>query len=122
MGKRLQELESTGAFEELRREVHMVMNFVAADVNQEIQALKVFEAVTDAKIQAYEARVEALEAQLKVSMAAVVNAGNSGLVQVSITLKGNVLLPPTYNGAKNVREIDNFFWKLEAYFLSLIHI
>jgi len=35
---------------------------------------------------------------------------------VSITLKGNTLQTPTYNDKRNTREIDNFFWKLEAYF------
>jgi len=30
--------------------------------------------------------------------------------------KGNALQPPIYNGARIAREIDNFFWKLEAYF------
>jgi len=32
------------------------------------------------------------------------------------TPKGNTLWPLTYNGARNAREIDNFFCGLEAYF------
>jgi len=89
-------------FEELRREVQVVV-----DVNKEIQALKASEA---AKIQAYETRIEALEGQLKVCMAAVANMGNGGLAQVSTTPNGNPLRPLTYNGARNAREIDNFIW------------
>jgi len=35
---------------------------------------------------------------------------------VSPNSKENALHTPTYNGARNAREIDNFFWGLEAYF------
>jgi len=49
-------------------------------------------------------------------MAAVANMGVSGPSQVSPTPKENTLQTPTYNGTRKVREIDNFFWKLEAYF------
>ena len=67
-------------------------------------------------MEAYKIRVEALKAQLKVYMAAVANMGAGGPNQVSTTPKGNALQTPAYNGARNAREIDNFFWKLEAYF------
>jgi len=30
--------------------------------------------------------------------------------------KGNALRPPTYNEVRSARDIDNFFWGLEAYF------
>jgi len=49
-------------------------------------------------------------------MTVVANMGTSGSSQVSTTPKGNALPTPTYNGARNAREIDNFFWKFEAYF------
>jgi len=42
--------------------------------------------------------------------------GFSGPSQLSPTPKGHALQTPTYNGARNAREIDNFFWKFEAYF------
>jgi len=48
-------------------------------------------------------------------MAAVANMGASGSSQVSTTTKGNALPTPTYNGVRNAREIDNFFW-FETYF------
>ena len=48
--------------------------------------------------------------------AAVANMGASGSSQVSTIPKGNALPTPTYNEARNAREIDNFFWKFEAYF------
>ena len=60
-------------------------------------------------MEAYKIRVEALEAQLKVCMVTVANMGASGPNQVPPTLKGNALQTSTYNGAKNAREIDNFF-------------
>jgi len=69
-----------GNFEELREEVQAAVNSTIADVNKEIQALKAFEAAKDAKIQVYEATIEALEAQLKVCMVVVANMGNGGLV------------------------------------------
>ena len=50
MGKSLEELESIGDFQELRGEVQVSVNFMMADVNKEIQALKAFEAIKDAKI------------------------------------------------------------------------
>jgi len=68
------------------------------------------------KIEVHKARVEALETQLKICMAAVANASNGGSGQVSTTPKVNALQTRTYNGARNAREIDNFFWKFEAYF------
>jgi len=117
MDKRLEELESIRDFEELCREVQVAVNSVIANVNNEIQALKASETAKNAKIQAYdETRIEALEAQLKVCMAPVANMGNGGLVQVSTTRNGNALRPPTCNGARNARKIDNFFGGLEAYF------
>jgi len=42
-------------------------------------------------------------------MSIVVNIGVSVPSQVSPALKA------TYNGARNAREINNFFWKFEAY-------
>jgi len=44
MEKHLEELESTGGFEELRREVQAAINSVVPNVNQEVQALRAFEA------------------------------------------------------------------------------
>jgi len=61
----------------------------------------------------HKARIETLEAQLKVCMAAVAN-GRS--VQVPTAPKGNAPRPPAFHGARNAREIDNFLWGLEAYF------
>jgi len=52
-------------------------------------------------------------------MVAVANMGNGGLVQVSTIPKGNVLRLPTYNGARNAKEIKNFLWGLEAYFVAV---
>ena len=49
-------------------------------------------------------------------MVAMANASNGVSGQVSTTPKVNALQTPTYNGARNAREIDNFFWKFEAYF------
>ena len=57
-----------------------------------------------------------MEAQLKVYMATMTNISNGGSAQVSTTPRGNALLPPIYNGARNVKEIDKFFWGLEIYF------
>jgi len=100
------------------------INSVVVNVNQEVQALRASEAAQverkacRAKMEAYKTRVEALEAQLKVcmGMAMVANMGVSGSSQVSPTSKGNALQTPAYNGARNAREINNFFWKLDAYF------
>jgi len=91
MDKRLKELEFMRDFEELRGEVQVAVNFTVANVNKEIQALKASKAAKDAKIQVYEARIKALEAQLKVCMAMVANMGNGGSTQVSTTLNGNAL-------------------------------
>jgi len=49
-------------------------------------------------------------------MAAMTNRGASGSSQMATTRKGNALQSPTYHGASNAREIDNFFWNLETYF------
>ena len=115
MNKFLKEMESMGDFKLLRGEVQAKVKSMVANVNNEIEALKASEAAKDAKIQAHEARMEALEAQLKVYMAVGANMGNGGLAQVSTTPNNNGLQPPTYNGAENAREIGNFFWGLEAY-------
>jgi len=123
MEKHLEELESMGDFEEFRGEVQAAVNFVVVDVNKEVQALRTSEAAHEEElkdcrieIEAYKTKVEALEAQLKVCIAAVASMGVSGPSQLSTTSKGNALQTPIYNGARNARKIDNFFWKLEAYF------
>jgi len=116
MEKCIEELESDGDLEELRGEMQVAVNFVMAYVNKEVQALRASEAAQNkelkacrAEVEAYKTRVEALEAQLKVCMAAVANMGTSGSSQVSTTPKDNALPTLTYNGARNAREIDNFF-------------
>ena len=35
---------------------------------------------------------------------------------MSTTPRVNAIQTPTYNGARNAREIDNFLWKFEDYF------
>jgi len=50
MDRRLEELESMGDFEELPGEVQTAVNFLMADANKEIQALKAFKAAKDARI------------------------------------------------------------------------
>jgi len=87
-----------------------------ADVNKEVQALRALEVVQGeelkacrAEIEAYKTRVEALEAQLRVCMVVVANMSNSGSGQVSTAPKGDALQPPIYSGARNAKEIDNFF-------------
>ena len=57
-----------------------------------------------------------MENQLPVCMAMMAKLSNGGSGQASTSLKGSALQTPTYGGARNVREIDNFFWGLEAYF------
>ena len=116
MEKHIEELESEGDSKELRGEMQVAVNSVMADVNKEVQALRAAEATQKeelkacrVEVEAYKTRVEALEAQLKVCMAAVANMGTSGSSQVSTTPKGNALPTLTYNGARNAREIDNFF-------------
>ena len=64
-------------------------------------------------MEAYKARVEALEAQIKVCM---VTEANGGIVELSTIPKGNTPRPPTFHGVKGAREIDNFLRELEAYF------
>jgi len=54
-------------------------------------------------------------------MAAVANKGVSGLSHVSTTPKRNAFQIPTYNEERNAREIENFFWKFEAYFGAVHH-
>jgi len=49
-------------------------------------------------------------------MATVAKVGNGGSVQVFATSKGYALWCLTYNGARNVRGIKNFFWRIEAHF------
>jgi len=61
----------------------------------------------------YKARIEALEAQIKVCIAAM---ANGRVVQVSTAPQGNAPRPPAFHGARSAREIDNFLWGLEAYF------
>ena len=53
---------------------------MVANVNKETEALRAFEVAKYAKLKAYEARIEALEAQLKVCMVVVANVGNGGCV------------------------------------------
>jgi len=69
-----------------------------------------------AEVDAHKVRIEALVVQPKLCMTAVTNKSNSGSGQVSTTPKANALQTPTYNGARNAKEIDNFFWKFKAYF------
>ena len=123
METRIKELESEGDLEELRGEMQLAVNSVVADVNKEILALRALKVAQEeelkacrAEVESYKAKVEALEAQLRVCMAVVANVSNGGSGQASTTPKGNALQPPVYNGARNAREIDNFFWELEAYF------
>jgi len=119
----IKELESEGHLEELHGEMQVAVNSVVADVNGEIPALQASKAAQEeelkacrAEMESYKAKVEALEAQLRVCTAMVANMSNSGSGQASTTPKGNALQPPTYSGGRNAREIDNFFWELEAYF------
>jgi len=123
METRIKELESEGDLEELRGEMQVAMNSIVIDVNGEIQALRASKAAQEeelkvcrVEVESYKKKVEALEAQLRVCMAAVANISNGGSGQISTALKGNALQPPIYNGARNAREIENFFWELEAYF------
>jgi len=88
-------------FDELRGEMQATVNFVVADVNKEIQALRVPEAAKDVELQAYKASVEALEAQVKLCMATMANMDSGGSDQLSTMPKDKVLQPPTYNGARN---------------------
>ena len=108
MEKHIEEFESDGDLEELRGEIQVAVNSIVADVNKEVQAFQASEATQGeelkacrVKIEAYKTRVEALEAQLKVYMAAVANMGASGSSQVSTIAKDNALPTPTYNGARN---------------------
>jgi len=122
--KCIEELESTGDIEEFRVKMREAVKSLASNVNEEVQALwdgelqayKAEVVASKSEIEAYKARVEALETQLKVCMTAVANASNGWSSQVSTTPKVNVLQTPTHNGARNAREIGNFFWKFEACF------
>jgi len=116
MEKRIEELEFEGDFEELRGEMQAAVNSMAANVTKDVQALRASQDACKAKMEAYKAKVGALENQLQVCMAMLAKLSNGGLGQVSTSLKGSVLQTPTYDGAGNAREIDNFFWGLEAYF------
>lgn len=64
------------------------------------------------EVEAYKARIDALEAQLKVCMVTVTNGV---LVHVPTPPKGNALRPPAFHRARNARNINNFLWGLEAY-------
>ena len=98
------------------------VNSLVADVNKEVEALRASEATQEEELKAYMAEVEAyktrvaLEAQLKVCMAAMANIGASRLSQMSTTPKRNALQTPIYNGVRNATEIDSFLWGLKAYF------
>jgi len=124
MEKRIEELESTGDFEEFCAEMQEAVKSLASNVDEEVRALwdrelqacKAEVVACKSKIEAYKARVEALETQLKACMAAVANTSNGGLGKLSTTPKVNALQTPTYSGVKNTREMENFFWKFEAYF------
>ena len=123
METHIKKLESKGDLEELRGEMQVAVNSVVADVNGKIQALRASKAAQEeelkacrAEVESYKIKVEALETQLRVCMIVVANMSNGGSGKASTTPKGNALQPPIYNGARNAREIDNFFWKLEAYF------
>ena len=124
MEKRIEELTGKGDFKELCREMQEAMKSLASNVNEEVRALRDGElqackakvVACKSEIEAYKARVEALETQLKLCMAVVANANNGGSGQVSTTPKVNAHQTPTYNVAGNAREIDNFFWKFDAYF------
>jgi len=94
-----------GDKEELRGEMQAVMSSVIGANDGELQACK-------AGNGAYETRVEALEAQIKVSMPTVGNSGGS--VHVSTAPNGNTLRPLTFHGAKSAKEIDNFIWGLKT--------
>jgi len=109
MGKRIEELESTGDLEEFREEMQEAVKSLASNVDEEVRALRDGElqacklelVACKSKIEAYKVRVEALETQLKVCMAAVANANIGGSGQVSTISKENVLQTPTCNGASN---------------------
>jgi len=49
-------------------------------------------------------------------MAMMAKLSNDESGQISNSPEGSVLQTPTYGGARNAREIDNFVWGLEAYF------
>jgi len=49
-------------------------------------------------------------------MAMMAKLSNGGSGQASTSPKGSALQTPTHGVARNAREIDNFFWGLEAYF------
>jgi len=90
------------------------VNSVVANVNKETEALRAFEVAKYAKLKAYEARIEALEAQLKVCMGTMAKVGNGGYVQVSTTSKVNAPQSPIFHEANSAREIDNFILRFEA--------
>jgi len=124
MEKRIEELKSTGDLEEFRAEMQEAVKSLASNVDEEVRALRDGElqackaevVACKSEIKAYKARVEALKTQLKVCMAAVANANTGGSSQVSTTPRVNAIQTPTYNGARNAREIENFLWKFEACF------
>ena len=88
----------------------MTINSIAANVSKDVQALRASQDTCKAELEFYKAEIEAYTARVEANM------GVSGPSQVSPTPKGSALQTPTYNGARNAREINNFFWKLEAYF------
>jgi len=101
MEKCIEELESKGDLEELREKMQVAVNFVVADVNKEVQALRASKATQGKELKAsraervaYKTRVEALEAQLRVCIAVVANMSNGESGQVSTAPKGNTLQPP----------------------------
>ncbi|MDO8058001.1 hypothetical protein OC686_01815, partial ['Opuntia sp.' phytoplasma] len=58
-----------GDVEELRGEMQIVVNSMAANVTKDVQALQASQDSCKAKVEAHKAKVEALENQLQVCMA-----------------------------------------------------
>lgn len=114
MGQRVEERQSKG--DELKEEMQGALNVVVDDFFKENKALKELIVAKDEELNACKAKlttldehVEELKAQVKLCLTAV---ANGGATQITPTSKVNAHKPPTYSGARNAREIDNFLWGL----------
>ena len=108
--------------QELREEMQTTVNSIVADFNKEIHAPSGdYGAMVNSKLvrpmlKPTRRWPEALEAHIKVRMAAMANGGT---VQVTTTSKANTSIPPIFNEVKSVMEIDNFICRLKAYFAAM---
>ncbi|GFS38830.1 hypothetical protein Acr_00g0059690 [Actinidia rufa] len=107
MDQRIDGLE--GRNEEFHREMQGILNSLAESWKAQMDALKDW---LQAEIAAMKEEIKEVKGDWSLCKMAVMQ----GTLSSSPSLKVDIPRPKSYNGSRNVRELDNFLWDLDQYF------